>query len=66
MALPRIAVKNNRVNVLKNNKIQPVDVRIVSSVPDTVYVTGLRNKQLVILEQVEKIDTSVVYKPVIR
>lgn len=66
MTLPRNAVKNNFVNVLKGDKIVPVEINIVSSIPDSVYVTGLKNGQLAILEQIEKADTSIIYKPVMR
>jgi len=66
MTLPRNAVKDNFVNVLKGDKIIPVEVNIVSSIPDSVYVTGLKNGQLALLEQIEKADTSIIYKPVMR
>lgn len=66
VTLPRVAVKDGKVNVLKNNKLTSVDVIIVSSKPDSVYVTGLTNGQSVLLEQVESNYSKVKYKGIVR
>jgi multidrug efflux pump subunit AcrA (membrane-fusion protein) len=64
--IPRTALKNGRVNILKNNSIHPQDVIVVGSKPDSVYVSGLNNGQMVILEQVAKIDKETKYSGVNR
>lgn len=66
VTLPRVAVKDGKVKILKNNELHPVDVMIVSSKPDSVFVTGLTNGQSVVLEQVESTDSKVKYKGIVR
>jgi len=60
--LPRTAMVNGKVNILKDNKIEAVNVTHVSSIPDSIFVTGLKDGQLVILEQVGKIEDDVKYE----
>ncbi len=50
--VPRAAVKDNKVQVLANNKLLQRDINIVGSKPDTVFVVGLRNGEEVLLERV--------------
>ena len=66
MTLPRVAVKNGKVNILENAKVTSNPVTIVSSKPDSVFVTGLKNGQIVVLEQMIKIDKSVNYEGIFR
>ena len=66
VTLPRVAVKDGKVKVLNNGKLSSVDVMIVSSKPDSVYVTGLTNGQSVVLEQVETNDSKVKFKGIVR
>ena len=66
VTLPRVAVKDGKVKVLNNSILSSVDVMIVSSKPDSVYVTGLINGQSVVLEQVETNDSKVQYKGIAR
>lgn len=66
VTLPRVAVKDGKVKVLNNNKLKSIEVMIVSSKPDSVFVTGLTNGQSVLLEQVEINDPKVKYKGIVR
>lgn len=66
VTLPRVAVKDGKVKVLNNGKLSSVDVMIVSSKPDSVYVIGLTNGQSVVLEQVETNDSKVKFKGIVR
>jgi len=65
MTLPRAAVKNNQVYILKGEKIIKEDVLVAGSKQDSVFVTGLNENQQVILEQVE-IEAGISYKGIIR
>lgn len=56
MAIPRMAVKENKVMVLKGNQLVPKTIEIVNNKPDTVFVTGLTNGELVVLEQIQTIE----------
>jgi hypothetical protein len=66
VTLPRSAVKDGVVKVLKDSKLIPIDVVIVSSKPDSVYVTGLSDGQQAVLEQVEEVKGKVTYSGVVR
>lgn len=66
VTLPRVAVKDGKVKVLNNNKLKSVDVMIVSSKPDSVFVTGLTDGQSVVLEQVEINDPKIKYNGIVR
>jgi hypothetical protein len=66
MTLPRVAVKNGKVNILDNTKVTSRHVTIVSSKPDSVFVTGLKDGHIVVLEQMMKIDKSVNYEGIFR
>lgn len=66
MALPRTAVKDDKVNVLVGSKIEPKNIKIVGAVPDTVFVTGLTNGQKVLLEQLEDNRADLEFKAVAR
>lgn len=65
MTLPRAAIKNNQVYILKGDKIVMQDILISGSKQDSVFVTGLNTNQQVILEQVEMED-GISYKGIIR
>ena len=64
--LPRTAVQGNKVNVLDGNKIKSYDVTVILSIPDSVYVTGLSNDLMVILEQLGGIDLKAKYEGISR
>ncbi|OFZ50529.1 MAG: hypothetical protein A3D92_23240 [Bacteroidetes bacterium RIFCSPHIGHO2_02_FULL_44_7] len=66
MTLPNAAVKNGKVYVLENGKLQSQGVLIVSKIPDSVYVTGLKNGQRVLLERVDKVDMKFTYEGIER
>ncbi len=66
MTIPRAVVRNGKVYILKNNELKIQDVLIVGSKPDSLYVSGLRNGQEVVLEQIEMNDKDVIYKGIAR
>ncbi len=66
MALPRTAVKDGKVNILTDDQINPKEVLIVGAKPDTVFVSGLSNGQVVVLEQVEDDRKGIHFKGVTR
>ncbi len=66
MTLPRVAVKNGKVNILENDQVNSQEIVIVGSIPDSVFVTGLRDGQQVLLEPLEKTDNKVTYKGISR
>lgn len=66
MTLPRAAIKNNKAWILKNNKLELIDIMVNGSKPDSVFVTGLTDGQVVLLEQVESIDKDVKYEGITR
>ena len=66
MTLPRVAVKDGKVNILETPNIKSYGVTIVSSKPDSVYVTGLTNGQMVLMEQMGEIEKNTNYKGVVR
>ena len=66
MTLPRNAVKDSQVGTLVKNKIVMKQVMVIGSKPDSVYVTGLKKGEMVLLEMVDVIDPSVIYNGVAR
>ncbi|XOV67276.1 MAG: efflux RND transporter periplasmic adaptor subunit [Fluviicola sp.] len=66
VALPRPAVNDGKVLVLKENKLSYVDVKTKSRKPDTVYVTGLQDGMEVVMEQVGAPGEDIIYKSVER
>lgn len=66
VALPRVAIKNNKVNILDSGKIYAKSILVVGSKPDTVFVTGLTDGMSVLLEQIEENKPSVIYKGIER
>ena len=66
MTLPRAAVKNGKAKILTKDGIKEQSVVIVSSMPDSVFVTGLKNNQQVLLESLDKIDSKITYKGITR
>lgn len=49
--VPTMAVKDNVVHLLSGNQVQNRTVQVVGSKPDSLYVTGLRDGEKLILEQ---------------
>lgn len=66
MIVPRIAVRDNKVAVLDGNKLIERDVLIVGQKPDSLYITGLRNGQLIVMEKPESINQKATYKGIQR
>jgi len=66
MTLPRAAVKNGKAKILTEDGIKEQAVVIVSSMPDSVFVTGLKNDQKVLLEALDKVDPKITYKGITR
>ena len=64
--LPRTAVSNNQVVVLEKDKIKFKSVSIVGTKPDSVYVTGLSNGEMAVLEQFDSKQQGVSFKGVER
>lgn len=64
--LPRTAVNNNKVLVLEGTKLHYVDVLQKNRKPDSVYVSGLRSGQEVVIEQMGAPIDGTVYKSIQR
>jgi multidrug efflux pump subunit AcrA (membrane-fusion protein) len=64
--LPRTAVKDNKVMILEKGKLVALEVLQIGSKPDSVYVSGLKDDQVVVLEQVGKVSDKFNYEPVFR
>ena len=62
VALPRRAVNDGKVMVLEGNKIVPVEVEPISRKPEFVYVTGLKDGQIVVIEQIGAPNDDIIYK----
>jgi hypothetical protein len=66
MAIPRMAVKDGQVMVLSKNKLIPRNVEIVNNKPDTVFVQGLKNGEMVVLEQIQTLEKITKFKGITR
>src|SRR5690606_38643837 len=66
MAIPRMAVKDNKINVLQDGKLISREIEIMTTKPDTVFVTGLKNGESVVLEQIQTIEKDKTYKGINR
>lgn len=66
ITLPRIAVTENTVNVLKNGAIVAREIQIVGNKPDSLYVFGLQNGEHVILEKIEMDKKGKTFKGIVR
>ncbi|GAB5416184.1 MAG: hypothetical protein Crog4KO_12320 [Crocinitomicaceae bacterium] len=62
--LPRTAVTDGKVYILEGTKLNPVEVIQVGEKPDSLYVTGVRDGQEVVLEQVGAPSDEITYKSV--
>ncbi len=61
MTIPRSAINQGKVMVLANNKLEERIVTEVGSKPDSVFVTGLRDKEMVLYELIESPDKTKKY-----
>lgn len=66
MALPRNALSDNKAYILNGRMVEPKNIIIVGSKPDTVFVTGLKDNEKVLLERMETIDKNINYEGIIR
>jgi RND family efflux transporter MFP subunit len=66
MAIPRAAVKGNRVYILENEQLLSREIIVVGNKPDTLFVSGLRNGEKVVLELQEKTREKKIYKGIKR
>ena len=66
MAVPRMAVKDNKLQILKNNQLVAKEIEIVNSKPDTVFVKGLTDGDKVLLEQIQSTQKITKYKGINR
>ncbi|TXI85437.1 MAG: HlyD family efflux transporter periplasmic adaptor subunit [Crocinitomicaceae bacterium] len=64
--IPRNAVKGTKVHVIENKKLVQKEIMIVGSKPDSVYVSGLKNGEEVVLEQIEVSSSIKEYKGIKR
>ena len=61
MAVPRAAVQKGKVTLLEGDKMIEREVLQVGEVPDSVFVTGLKNGEQLVLEELEKVDPNKKY-----
>ena len=66
MAIPTVALKDGKVLILKDEKLIERSVENVSSKPDTVFVTGLKDGEILVLEPVQKDSQVKKYKGIKR
>ena len=65
-AIPRAAVKDNKVSLLMGGKLVQREVVVVGNKPDTLFVSGLKNGEMLVLEQQERSAEVKVYKGIKR
>jgi membrane fusion protein (multidrug efflux system) len=53
ITIPRMAITDGKVNLLKNGKIVSREIQVVGNKPDSLYISGLEDGEKVILEKVE-------------
>jgi hypothetical protein len=66
VVLPRTAIKDSKVNQLVNGKIEIIPVTILSSIQDSVYVSGIQDNAMIVINRLGSIDQEAVYKGVQR
>jgi len=66
VTIPRTAMKNGKVNIISGDKLFQVPVQIVGAKPDSIFVSGLEDGTLVVLEQVEASESEMKYKGINR
>ena len=55
-------MQDGKVKVIEGNKIIEIKVNQVGSIPDSIYLTGLKDGEEVLMEQIGKIEKDVKYK----
>lgn len=66
MTIPRTAVKNGEVKVVKEGELISIPIQVIGAKPDSVFVSGLKEGTFVVLEQVEEQDSEVKYEGINR
>jgi hypothetical protein len=66
VTIPRTCFKNDKVMVLQGNSLVPVNVFVVKKIPDSLIVTGLKDGQLLVLEQIGNAGKGLKYKGIKR
>ncbi len=66
ITVPRMAVTENKINVLKDGKIIVKDILIVGNKPDSLYISGLKNGELVVLDKIELDQKGKIFKGINR
>lgn len=66
MTIPSASMKDGKVMILDNGKLRSQEVVVVSKIPDSLFVTGLKDGQKVLLERVDKIEPKFTYQGIER
>ena len=66
MTLPITAVKDGKVQQLEGDKLVTTPITVLESKPDSVFVSGLTNGKLIVLDHIEAIEKGMTYKGVKR
>lgn len=66
ITVPRMAVTDGKVNVLKNEQVVSRQIQVVGNKPDSLYISGLEDGEKVILEKVEVNKNGKKFKGIIR
>lgn len=61
MTIPSAAVKDQKVQILSGGKLKSREVLVISKIPDSVYVTGLKDGEMVLLERIDKVMDKFTY-----
>jgi multidrug efflux pump subunit AcrA (membrane-fusion protein) len=61
MAIPRAAMHKGKITLLEGDKMIERDILQVGEVPDSLFITGLKNGEFLVLEELEKVDPSKKY-----
>jgi hypothetical protein len=51
--IPRMAMQDEKVQLLVQNKITERNVQVIGSKPDSIFVTGLKDGESVLIERTE-------------
>ncbi len=66
ITVPRLAVTDNKVSILENGKVLSKSITIVGTKPDSVYISGLKDGQNVILDKIEVYKKGKTFKGITR
>ena len=66
MTVPRMAVTENKVALLKDSTIHYQSIQVIGSKPDSLYVAGLKDGLQLVLDKVEIDTAGINFKGIIR